>query len=107
MSDDIASFFVHQATVETFMGAGAVGDVFASPVVDTGFLEGATKLIRDQTGQQVIAFSTWYTTVANASHYVPDSRFTDPNGRKSRVITVNVNDSGVLGLPDHVAVSLT
>ena len=107
MSDDIASFFVHQATVETFMGAGAVGDVFVPPVVDTGFLEGATKLVRDQTGQQVIAFSTWYTTVANAGHYAPDSRFTDPNGRKSRVITVNVNDSGVLGLPDHVAVSLT
>ena len=103
----IEQFFVHQATVETFTGAGAYGDVFAAPVVDTGFLEGATKLVRDQSGQQVIAFSTWYTSVANAAHYTADSRFTDPSGRKSRVITVNVNDSGVLGLPDHVAVSLT
>lgn len=107
MMDDISSFFVHQATVETFTGAGAYGDVFAAPVVDTGFLEGATKLVRDQSGQQVIAFSTWYTTVDNAAHYTSDSRFTDPNGRVSRVITVNVNDSGSLGLPDHVAVALT
>lgn len=103
----IDRFYVHTAKVETFTGAGAYGDVFAAPVTDTGFLEGATRLVRDQSGQQVIAFSTWYTSVANAAHYTTDSKFTDPNGRVSRVITVNTNDSGSLGLPDHVAVSLT
>jgi hypothetical protein len=103
----IEEFYVHQATIETLTGSGAYGDVFAAPVVDTGFLEGATRLVRNVNGEQVIAFSTWYTSTANAPHYTTDSRFTDPNGRKSRVITVNVNDSGILGLPDHVAVSLT
>jgi len=103
----ISDFFVDQCTVETFQGAGAFGDVFATPVTDAGFLEGATKLVRNITGQQVVSSSTWYTSVANQSHYTPDSKFTDPNGKVSRVIGVNVNDSGSLGLPDHVAVSLT
>jgi len=103
----ISDFFVDECAVETFQGEGAFGDVFSTPVTDAGFLEGVIKLVRNVSGQQVVSSSTWYTFTANQSHYTPDSRFTDPNGKVSRVIGVNVNDSGSLGLPDHVAVSLT
>lgn len=99
-------WFIHTASVETFQGAGAYGDLFSPLVRDTGFLQGGIKLVRDQTGQQVVSSSQWYTDLANAAHYTPDSRFTDPDGKVSRVVGVNVNETP-LGLADHVEVYLT
>lgn len=103
----IARWFVHTVTVETFQGSGAYGDVFAAPVTVTGFLSGARKLVRDSTGQQVVAESSFYTSLANAALFTPDTRVTS-SGAVARVITVSVNDSGGL-MPnvEHVAVALT
>lgn len=103
----IARWFVHTVTVETFQGSGAYGDVFAAPVAVKGFLSGARKLVRDSTGQQVVAESSFYTSLANAALFTPDTRVTS-SGAVARVITVSVNDSGGL-MPnvEHVAVALT
>lgn len=98
-------WFIHTAVVETLTGAGAYGDVFSAPVTDSGYLEGSTKLVRDQTGQQVVSSSTWYTALANASKYTPDSRVT-AGGRVARVVGVNTFQTP-LGVEDHVEVYLT
>jgi len=97
-------WFIHAATVQTYSGAGAYGDVFAAPATDTGFLEGSTKLVRDQSGQQVVSSSTWYTDLANAPKYTPDSKFTS-GGTTARVVGINTFETP-LGFEDHVEVYL-
>jgi hypothetical protein len=99
-------WLIHTVSVETFLGAGAYGDTFATPTDDVGYLEGSVKLVRDQTGQQVVSSSTWYTALANAPKYTPDSRFTDPDGKVSRVVGTNTYQTP-LGVEDHVEVYLT
>lgn len=104
----ISRWFVHEGVIETFEGGGAYGDSYAAPITDKGLLASTVKLVRDVNGQQVVSSSTWYTSLTNAANYTPDSKFTDPNGRVSHVIGVNVNDTGGL-MPnvEHVAVNLT
>lgn len=99
-------WFIHSGVVETFEGAGAYGDTFAAKVTHKGFLMGGIKLVRDQSGQQVVSSAQWLTDPANASFYTPDSRFTDPSGRVSRVVGVNVNQTPS-GIADNVEVYLT
>lgn len=105
MSDDIAEFYVHTVTVETFQGVGAAGDVYAAPVTVPGFLEGKNVLVRDAAGQQVVAASTLYCSVADGARFTPDSKVTT-GGRVSHVISQNVNDAPSLGLPEHAAIYL-
>lgn len=99
--------WVHTVTVETFTGTSGYGaDTFAAGVQVTGFLDGARKLVRAATGEQIISESTFYTDPSNAARFTPDSRVT-ASGVVSRVIKANLNDSGALLLPDHLAVTLT
>ena len=98
-------WFIHTAVVETLSGESAYGDVFAAPATDTGYLEGTTKLVRDSTGQQVVSSSTWYTALANAPKYTPDTKVTT-GGRTARVVGVSTYQTP-LGLEDHVEVYLT
>lgn len=102
----IEDFYVHTITVETLLGTGPYGDVFAAPVTVTGFLDGVRRLVRNSTGEQVVSESTFYTTPDKSGLFTPDSRVT-ADGAVSRVIKVNLNDSGPPGLPDHLAVTLT
>lgn len=111
--DDLADFYVHTAIVETLTGTTGYGvDLFAAPVTldpATGngcFIDDTRHLVRSATGEQVISETTLYTYPASAPYFVPNSRVTI-RGVISRVITVNLNDSGPLDLPDHVAVTLT
>lgn len=109
----MAEFYNQTVVVETYRGTSGYGvDLFDAPVTlapdtDTGcFVEGGRNLVRAKDGAQVISESTLYTYPASAPLFAPDSRVTI-NGVESRVITVNVNASGDLDLPDHVVVSLT
>lgn len=99
-------WFIHTGQVETRGGGGAFGDGLTTSVTHTGFLDGGVKLIRDQTGQQVVSTATWYTAIGNAAAYTPDSRFTDSTGRVSLVIGVNPYTTPS-GVEDHVEVYLT
>lgn len=99
-------FTIHTVTVETFLGSGAFGDVYADPVDVVGFMDGSRKIVRDATGQQVVSESQFYTNIAKAPLFVTDSKVTYA-GASSLVIKVNPNDSGFLDLPDHVEVALT
>lgn len=116
MSDhDLDEFFMQTASVETWEGAGSVGDVFAAPVVVTCFIEDKRKLVRAKDGQQVISESTMYTPITNVGLFVANSRvtvLTDTDGdeitpaRKTRVIGQSAFDSGSLDLPDHLEIAL-
>lgn len=113
MTDDITEFYVDIAVVETITGTTGYGvDVFAAPVTldpATGngcYVDDGRRLVRSTTGEQVISESTLYTDPSNAALFTPNSRVT-VDGIVSRVIKANLNDSGPLGLPDHLAVTLT
>jgi hypothetical protein len=128
MSGGIEDFFVHTVVVETWLGTGAMGDVFQAPATVQGFLEGKTVLVRDSAGQQVVAQSTFYCAVTDGDKFTPDSRVTvaapgslapsltltdsgtlvpsTAGDRIVHVISQNSNDAPGLGLPDHAAIYL-
>lgn len=116
MSDhDLDEFFMQTASVETWQGAGSVGDVFAAPVTVSCFIEDKRKLVRAKDGQQVISESTLYTSIVNVGLFVANSRvtvLTDADGdeltptRMTRVIGQSAFDSGNLDLPDHLEITL-
>lgn len=108
-------WFMQTASVETWQGTNALGDVFAAPQTVQCFIEDVRKLVRAKDGQQVISESTLYTSSSNVGLFVANSRvtvLTDADGdeitptRMTRVIGQSVFDSGKLNLPDHLAVTL-
>jgi hypothetical protein len=101
----ISDFFVHTVTVETWLGTGAAGDVYQVPATVPGFLEGKIRLVRDSTGQQVTAASTFYCAPTDGAKFTPDSKVTS-GGRVSHVISQNINDAPGLDLPDHAEIYL-
>lgn len=104
-ADDMAGFYVHTATVETFQGAGAYGDVYAAPVTVSCFAEAKRRLVRAKDGEQVVSESSLYMSVADGAGFVPDSKVT-VQGKVSYVITQNINDAPGLDLPEHAVVTL-
>ena len=105
MSGGVEDFYVHTLSVETFGGSGAMGDVYAGPATVLGFLEGKNVLVRDATGAQVVASSTFYCSTTDGARFTPDSRVTI-GARVAHVISQNVNDAPGLGLPEHAAIYL-
>lgn len=104
--DDLADFWVHTVTVTPYLGQGTDGaDLYGTPVTVQGFLEESTRLVRAEDGQEVVSSATFYCPTSNAASFPLDAKVASST-RTSRVLTVNVNDSGSLGLPDHLAVSL-
>lgn len=105
MTDDLADFWVHTVTVETYTGTGDNGDNFADPVDVQGFMDGGTKVIRNTSGELVATAAPFYAPVTTADLFVANSRVTYL-GKQSRVFAVTVHSSGDLDLPDHVEVTL-
>jgi hypothetical protein len=101
----ISAFFVHSASVETFTGAGAYGDTYATPVPVKGFLDDGVVLVRTGTSEQLEQKSIFYAALADAAKFVPGSRIT-VNGRPAWVSTTRRRDGGSLGLPSHIEVDL-
>lgn len=111
--DELADFYVHTVTVETFQGTDGYGrDSFAAPVVlapatSNGCLvESVRRLVRSKDGAEVISETTIYTYPAAATLFTPDSRVTIGTA-VARVIVAALSTSGALGLPDHLTVTLT
>jgi len=121
VSGGIEDFYVHTVEVEQYVGTGAYGDVytgntpsdttypgpndFPGATLVSGFLEGKNVLVRAQDGQQVVASSTFYCSVADGALFPPDSKVTF-GGRVCYVISQNINDAPGLGLPEHAAIYL-
>lgn len=110
MSVGIARWFVHTITVETYLGSGGYGPMFAAPVTlappNGCWVDNSRRTVRNKDGVQVVSETTVATAAANAALFTPDSRVT-VNGVVSSVIKTNTGDSGPLGLPtDHLEVNL-
>jgi hypothetical protein len=122
--NELDEFFVHTAKVETYLGEGSNGSVYAAPVTlsptstppNGVFADDSRKLVRNANGEQVVSETTLYTSISNVGLFTEKSRVTilgDSDGdeitpgRAALVIKVNANDSGTLDLPDHLAVTLT
>lgn len=101
----IAAFFIHTATVETFLGAGPSGDMYAAPVDVKGFLDDGIVRVQSSAGEQLEQKSVLYAALSDAAVFVNESRVT-VNGRACQVTAVRRRDGGSLGLPDHVEVEL-
>ena len=101
----LSVLFVHTASVETWLGAGAYGDTYAAPVSVAGLLDDGVVLVRTGTSEQLEQKSIFYAALSDAAKFVPDSRVT-VNGRAAWVSAVRRRDGGSLGLPDHVEVDL-
>ena len=109
----IEDFYVHEASVESWQGSGAYGDVYAAPVTlspnntppNGVFAENKVILVRAKDGQQVVSGTQLYMAATDGALFIPDSRVT-VDGKASYVITQNVNDAPGLDLPDHAAITL-
>ena len=104
----LSDFWVHTVTVKPYQGISGNGDtIYGAPVTVPGFLDGSRRLVRDGNGTQVISQSTFYCDTTYQADFVPGSQVTLPDrATPTVVLTLNVNDSGDLALPDHVAVFL-
>lgn len=105
---ELAEFWVHTVTVETYTGttgSGAPG--YAAPQTVNVFTEGKRRFVRGVDGQQVVSETTVYGDPSLAAQFKPGSRVTLPDrATPTTVLTLDVNDSQGLDLPDHVAVFL-
>lgn len=103
---DLDGFYVHTATVETYLGTGASGDLYSAPVVVPGWLEDKRRIVRDKDGQEVVSSSFFACDTTHLVKFKPDSKVTLPT-RSAFVIGVANYTSGALELPDHLEIDLT
>lgn len=117
----IARFFVHSISVQTWLGTGSNGNVYAaavtlSPAAGNGVLvDDAIHLVRNKDGDEVTSQGHIAAPLSTVSLFTPDSLVTilgDSDGdeiaaKPRRVIVVNTADAAGLNLPEHVVISLT
>ena len=103
----LSTLFVHTATVETFLGSGPTGDVYAAPVDVQGYLDDGIVRVQGSTSEQLVQKATFYAAVADAPKFALESRVT-VNGRACQVSALRVRDAGAqFGPVAHVEVDLT
>lgn len=110
---NINRLFKQSVTLETYLGSGAYGDVFAAPVTVACFIEDATKLVRNSSEEEVVSTTTLYAAIAGAPAEPPvQGQFSAMsrvavNGRDAHVITTARVDSAGPARIHHIQVSLT
>jgi len=104
----LSVFFIHTASVETFTGAGAGGDTYASARDVKGFLDDGIIRVQSSAGEQLEQKSIFYAALTDAAVFVDESRVT-VNGRACQVTGVRRRDGGSspLSAAGHVEVDLT
>lgn len=106
MADPLADWYVHTVTVTPLVGSGAYGDVEGPPRTVTGFLDSATRLVRADSGEEVVSQATLYTALGNHDAFPPGSTVKLPDGRDTTVIGRARRDAPGLDLPEHIEVTL-
>ena len=102
---DVSQFFTMTASVETFLGAGPNGDLYAAPVDVKGFLDDGVE--RDESGStvQLVSRSKWYCALSDADKLPVDSCLV-VNGRTAYVRAVRRRDASAFGGPSHTECDL-
>lgn len=109
----LSRLFTQLVTLETFLGAGARGDVYAAPVAVPCFIQDVTKLTRKQNAEEVVSTTTLFADISTspdsppvAGQFAGNSRVT-VNGRQAFVITTGRQNSGGPARIHHTRVDLT
>lgn len=63
-------------TVETYVGEGAYGPVYAAAVAVPCNVEATRRLVRNAAGDEAVSESTLYVRPSDASAFTPESRLT-------------------------------
>lgn len=105
-ASELSDFWQHQVTAEPYTGAGANGSTYAAATTVPGFLERKRRLVRAANGEQLVSESTFYADPVFAATLTARSRVTVAGEPPTVVLTLGVNTSGDLDLPDHVAAAL-
>lgn len=106
--DPLSDWWVHQFTLEPFLGAGPEGDQYGPPEQLTGFVDEKVRVVRAPSGEEVTSSTTIYLPRSTAN-VPPKSRVTigQPfTARRSSVIGCTRHDGGGRPTPDHVEVTL-
>lgn len=98
-------FFVHTASVQTFLGGSSTGDTYTAAADVKGFLDDGLVLVHSASGEQLVQKSIFFAALSNADKFVPETLVT-VNGTTAQVTGVRRRDGGSLGLPDHIEVDL-
>ena len=102
----IARLFTQTVSVETCLGTGVNGQVYAPAVTVSCFVNDGHKLVRDSTGDQVVASTTLYAALSTVDTFTPQSKVL-VNGREARVIAAYRRDSAGPASAHHAHVELT
>ncbi len=99
----------HTITVEAYVGSGAYGDVYGSPVeIDRCFVDARQKRVRvstaDAAGAEVVSSAQVYCPPGTV--VPPSSRVTLPSGVVTRVLDAAARTDAGLELPEHVELAL-
>lgn len=106
-ADELAEFWVHTTTIETFTGEDAFGKHYAptsEPV--PCFIADKRRLIRNRSGDTEISETTITANRRYASLFTEGSIAHLPE-RDAVVLKLADNSSGDLGLPDHMEAFLS
>jgi hypothetical protein len=93
-----SDFQIHTVTVDTFLGSGPTGDVFAAPATALGLYVGGMVDEKETGGNERVERSSFYGSIEDAAKFTPRSKVTYA-GRDSYVQQVFIHDDGddVLG----------
>lgn len=93
----------HTITVEAYVGTGAHGPIFSAPVIVTCRVEEMNKLVRSNTGAEVVSSTTIYCDLDVT--IPPESRVT-VNGEVTSVLAVSDHNTAGRSRLDHKEVAL-
>jgi len=105
---NLSMWWVHETTIERYAGSGPEGDVYDSPVAVVGLVDLGPKLVRNQTGEEVVS-SARVSYPAGTAFIPPRSYVTTPaqlGGTRAEVMSCHVHDAGPLPVPSHVEITL-
>ena len=108
MSDPLAAWWRHPVTVKRWQGEGAYGPVYDTPTIESGYISGRTRMVRDKTGAEVVSSAT-IALPRDTPPIQPGSLVTLPpshGGRTALVLTVAVGDGGGQPTPDHIELGI-
>lgn len=107
MADLPLALLPHTVQVETYLGSGAYGDMYAAPQPVRCKVDDVRQLVLSPSGDQIVSQSTLLARLSEQPKFTPKSKVTTPWGRAAVVIGVGVKDDGGMGAWQHIEVSLS
>lgn len=104
-------FLVHKATVQTYGGSGAYGDLYATPFTFPCLIDERRRLVRSLDGKEVISEATLIAKMAHLDRCTPKSvitlhteRESSTAWRQTTIINASLRDDGGMGAWQHLEI---